>query len=182
MGKTIYNEIGPGQQHLYTLKLKKDQTARLKLIQAGVDVKIITYDPSKKKLEEFDSPNGSNGPENVVIQSTNAGDYILEISPLEEEAPKGKYELSILIIKPKAKTPNEQIDEIFANWDTKNTPGAAVAVVKDNKIIFKKGYGLANLEYDIPVSPSTVFHIASVSKQFTVFASTVVGKAGQTFP
>jgi CubicO group peptidase (beta-lactamase class C family) len=179
MGKTIYNEIGPGQQHLYTLKLKKDQTARLKLIQAGVDVKIITYDPSKKKLEEFDSPNGSNGPENVVIQSTNAGNYILEISPLEEEAPKGKYELSILIIKPKAKTPNEQIDEIFANWDTKTTPGAAVAVVKDNKIIFKKGYGLANLEYDIPVSPSTVFHIASVSKQFTVFAALLLEKQGK---
>ena len=179
MGKTIYNEIGPGQQHLYTLKLKKDQTARLKLIQAGVDVKIITYDPSKKKLEEFDSPNGRSGPENVVIQSTNAGDYILEISPLEEEAPKGKYELSILIIKPKAKTPNEQIDEIFTNWDTNNTPGAAVAVVKDNKIIFKKGYGMANLEYDVPVSTSTVFHIASVSKQFTVFAALLLEKEGK---
>jgi CubicO group peptidase (beta-lactamase class C family) len=179
IGKTIYTEIGPGQQHLYTLKLKKDQTARLKLIQAGVDVKIITYDPSKKKLEEFDSPNGSNGPENVVIQSTNAGDYILEISPLEEEALKGKYELSVLIIKPKAKTPNEQIDEIFTNWDTKTTPGAAVAVVKDNKIIFKKGYGMANLEYDIPVSPSTVFHIASVSKQFTVFAALLLEKQGK---
>ena len=43
MGKTIYNEIGPGQQHLYTLKIKNDQTARLKLIKAGVNVKIITY-------------------------------------------------------------------------------------------------------------------------------------------
>lgn len=179
IGKTIYGEIEPGQKHQYIIKLKKDQNARLTFIQVGVDIKIITYDPSKNKLDEFDSPNGRSGPENVDILSTIAGDYILEISPLEEEAPKGKYELRILKIKPKAKTPNEQIDEILANWDTKNTPGAAVAVVKDNKIIFKKGYGLANLEYNIPVSPSTVFHIASVSKQFTVFAALLLEKQGK---
>ena len=179
MGKTIYEEIEPGQKHQYIIKLKKDQNAHLTLIQVGVDVKIITYGPSKNKLDEFDSPNGSNGPENVVIQSTNAGDYILEISPLEEEAPKGKYELSILKIRPKAKNPNEQVDDIFANWDTKNTPGAAVAVVKGGKIIFKKGYGMANLEYNVPVTPGTVFHIASVSKQFTVFAALLLEKQGK---
>lgn len=179
MGKTIYGEIVSGQKHQYTLKLKKDQNARLTLIQVGVDVKIITYDPSKNKLEEFDSPNGNNGPENVVIQSTNAGDYILEISPLEEDAPKGKYELSILKIKPKATTPNEQVDDIFYDWDKKITPGAAVAVVKGGKIIFKKGYGMAHLEYDIPIIPSTVFHIASVSKQFTVFAALLLVKQGK---
>ena len=53
MGKTIYGEIVSGQKHQYTLKLKKDQNARLTLIQVGVDVKIITYDPSKNKLEEL---------------------------------------------------------------------------------------------------------------------------------
>jgi CubicO group peptidase (beta-lactamase class C family) len=179
MGKTIYEEIEPGQKHQYIIKLKKDQNAHLTLIQVGVDVKIITYGPSKNKLDEFDSPNGNNGPENVVIQSTKAGDYILEISPLEEETPKGKYELSILKIRPKAKNPNEQVDDIFANWDTKNTPGAAVAVVKGGKIIFKKGYGMANLEYNVPVSPSIVFHIASVSKQFTVFAALLLEKQGK---
>ena len=50
MGKTIYEEIEPGQKHQYIIKLKKDQNARLTLIQAGVDVKIITYDSSKNKL------------------------------------------------------------------------------------------------------------------------------------
>ncbi|NHF60482.1 beta-lactamase family protein [Flavobacteriaceae bacterium TP-CH-4] len=62
------------------------------------------------------------------------------------------------------------IDQIFVDFDDIQKPGAAVAVVRDGEIIFKKGYGSANLEYDIPVSPTTVFHVASVSKQFTVFA------------
>ena len=69
---------------------------------------------------------------------------------------------------------NKQVDELFTVWDTNNTPGAAVAIVKDGIIIYKKGYGIANLEYEIPITPSSIFHIASVSKQFTVFSFTVV--------
>jgi len=54
-----------------------------------------------------------------------------------------------------------------------------VAVVNNNEIVFKKGYGSANLEYEIPNSPSTVFHIASVSKQFTVFSILILEKEGK---
>lgn len=63
----------------------------------------------------------------------------------------------------------QQIDQIFAEWNKPQTPGVSVAIVKDGRIIFKKGYGSANLEYNISNNPSTVFEIASVSKQFTAF-------------
>ena len=63
----------------------------------------------------------------------------------------------------------ERIDSLFAGYNTV-TPGVAIAVVKDGNIIFKKGYGSANLEYQIPIQTHTVFHAASVSKQFTAFA------------
>jgi CubicO group peptidase (beta-lactamase class C family) len=66
-------------------------------------------------------------------------------------------------------TIEQKIDSLFAEY-TNSTPGVAVAVVKDGAIAFKKGYGMANLEYDIPITPQTIFHIASVSKQFTAFA------------
>ena len=62
----------------------------------------------------------------------------------------------------------KRIDSLFASYNSK-TPGAAVAIVKDGKIIFTKGYGMADLEHDIPITPKTVFNIASVSKQFTAF-------------
>ncbi len=67
------------------------------------------------------------------------------------------------------KIASKKIDSTFASYNSK-TPGVVVAVVKDGKVIFKKGYGMANLEYDIPITPKTVFNIASVSKQFTAFA------------
>lgn len=74
---------------------------------------------------------------------------------------------------------NEQIDEIFAPWDNYKTPGAAVAIVKDGEILHKKGYGLANLEYDIPIDSLTVFDIASLSKQITGFAISTLIEQGK---
>ena len=65
--------------------------------------------------------------------------------------------------------------EAILDWYVKqkiapDSPGLALAVIRDGGLIFTQGWGLANLEYDIPVTPSTVFHLASVSKQFTAFA------------
>ncbi|MEO0731381.1 MAG: serine hydrolase domain-containing protein [Bacteroidota bacterium] len=72
-----------------------------------------------------------------------------------------------------------EIDEIFREMAGPDQPGAAVAVVKDQEIVFAKGYGSANLEYDIPNTPETVFHIASVSKQFTVFSILLLEERGK---
>lgn len=72
----------------------------------------------------------------------------------------------------------KQIDNLFSNYNS-TTPGVAVAVVKEGKIIFKKGYGAANLEYDLPITPKTVFLIASVSKQFTAFSIYLLEKQGK---
>jgi CubicO group peptidase (beta-lactamase class C family) len=73
---------------------------------------------------------------------------------------------------------DKQIDQLFAHYNS-TTPGVAVAVVRDGKIIFKKGYGTANLEYDMPVTTKTIFQIASVSKQFTAFSIYLLEKQGK---
>jgi CubicO group peptidase (beta-lactamase class C family) len=64
----------------------------------------------------------------------------------------------------------KRLADLFQTWNQPGTPGAAVAVIQHGKLVFEKGYGLANLEYDIPVTPQTVYHVASVSKQFTATA------------
>lgn len=70
------------------------------------------------------------------------------------------------------------IDSLFAKYNSK-TAGVSVAVVKDGEIVFEKGYGMANLEYDIPITPQTIFHVASVSKQFTAFSIYLLEKQGK---
>jgi CubicO group peptidase (beta-lactamase class C family) len=72
----------------------------------------------------------------------------------------------------------KRIDSLFASYNA-NTPGAAVAVIRDGKVIFSKGYGMADLEHNIPVTTKTVFNIASVSKQFTAFAIHLLQSEGK---
>ncbi len=64
----------------------------------------------------------------------------------------------------------DEINKLFEKYNYVNSPGVAVTVIKNGEVIHSKGYGTANLEYGIPITPSTVFHIGSVSKQFTAFA------------
>lgn len=71
-----------------------------------------------------------------------------------------------------------KIDLICQHWNHNQTPGMAIAIVQDGDIIFKKGYGMANLEYNIPIQPSTIFHIASESKQFTNFCIVLLAQRG----
>jgi len=72
-----------------------------------------------------------------------------------------------------------RVDKVFAAWDQPDSPGLAVAVVQDGKIVHSRGYGLANLEYGVRNTPSTVFHAASVSKQFTAFAVQLLVQDGK---
>ena len=65
---------------------------------------------------------------------------------------------------------SKRLDDIFREWSQAGTPGAGVTVVQHGKIVVEKGYGIANLEYNVPVATQTVFHVASVSKQFTAMA------------
>lgn len=70
----------------------------------------------------------------------------------------------------------KEIDELFEKWNTPNYPGCAVAIIKDAEVVYKRCFGHANLEYDIPITTSTMFHAASVSKQFTAFAIALLEK------
>ncbi|MBU3012331.1 beta-lactamase family protein [Polaribacter vadi] len=59
------------------------------------------------------------------------------------------------------------IDSIFTAYNKKDVPGCALGIIKDGQLIYAKGYGLANMEYNIPNAATSVFRIGSTSKQFT---------------
>lgn len=61
----------------------------------------------------------------------------------------------------------------------RNIPGAAVAVIKNGKVVKMKGYGLASVEFDVPVTNETVFEIGSVSKQMTAAAIMLLVEDGK---
>jgi CubicO group peptidase (beta-lactamase class C family) len=73
----------------------------------------------------------------------------------------------------------DRVDKLFAQWDKKDTPGCALAIVKDGKIIYKRGYGMADLERDVPITPGSVFDIASTSKQFVAMSIALLAEEGK---
>jgi CubicO group peptidase (beta-lactamase class C family) len=60
----------------------------------------------------------------------------------------------------------DRTDQLFAEWDKPDSPGCALAVIREGEIVYKRGYGMADLERNVPLSPRSVFDLASTSKQF----------------
>jgi CubicO group peptidase (beta-lactamase class C family) len=71
-----------------------------------------------------------------------------------------------------------RIDSIFA-FANNTRPGCAVGTVRDGRLDFARGYGLADLEHDVPITPRTPFYMASVSKQFTAAAIDLLAVEGK---
>ena len=86
------------------------------------------------------------------------------------------------VLAPAALTADEttdKVDHLFAAWDKTTTPGAALAVIKDGRIVYERGYGMAKLEDGIPNTPDKVFDIGSVSKQFTAACAAMLVLEGR---
>jgi len=73
----------------------------------------------------------------------------------------------------------EQIDRIFFRWNNTDSPGCALAIIQNGRIIFQKGYGMANLELNVPIAPASVFYSGSVSKQFVAFCIALLYQEGK---
>ena len=70
------------------------------------------------------------------------------------------------------------VDSLFRAY-TGTTPGASVIVIKDDEVVLRRAYGLADLEHGIPATPTTDFRLASLSKQFTATAIMLLVRDGK---
>lgn len=71
------------------------------------------------------------------------------------------------------------VDALFDAMDRPDVPGAAVGIYREGRVVYSHGYGSAQLGRDAAVTPHTVFHVASVSKQFTAFAIALLAREGK---
>jgi D-alanyl-D-alanine carboxypeptidase len=71
---------------------------------------------------------------------------------------------------PSGTTLNIALDRLLSSIYPLNEPGAAIRVDRDGKTILRKGYGIADLKQNVPITPTTAFHVGSVTKQFTAVA------------
>lgn len=179
------SDLTLGQEVKKTLALHQSDTFRLNLPansfisghanQISVDVVVTILGPDKKQLAGFDSP--ARGPENFQFVANEEGIYSVVVAPYKEFT--GEYIMQLTMAEPLATDPAKRIEQVVASMIGEDGPGATVAVARDGKIIYSKGFGHAELEYDAHNTPQTVFHIASVSKQFTAFAIAMLADQGK---
>lgn len=74
---------------------------------------------------------------------------------------------------------SKDVDAIFADLAKPGSPGCSLAVARDGKTIYAKGYGLANIEQTVAITPTTVFDIGSTSKQFTAASILLLEQQGK---
>jgi CubicO group peptidase (beta-lactamase class C family) len=90
--------------------------------------------------------------------------------------------LALPIVAAHAQLPNDvtrRIDSVFAMYDSRTSPGCAVGVVRDGQPIFEKGYGMSNFEHGVPITPASIFHVASISKQFAAMSIVLLARDGK---
>ena len=73
----------------------------------------------------------------------------------------------------------KRVDSLFTNWDKTNSPGCVLGIIKDGSFIYNRGFGMANLELGVAITPYTVFDIGSTSKQFTATAIILLQQQGK---
>ncbi len=72
-----------------------------------------------------------------------------------------------------------RVDAVFAEYDHPDSPGCALGVIENGRLTYGRGYGMANLEYHLPITSRSVFRMASVSKQFTAAAVALLAADGR---
>jgi CubicO group peptidase (beta-lactamase class C family) len=78
-----------------------------------------------------------------------------------------------------ADTTPRAVDRVFEDMRGTDRPGCAVGVSRQGQVVQERGYGMANLETGTPITPSSIFHVASISKQFTAMAVMLLAREGK---
>lgn len=83
-----------------------------------------------------------------------------------------------------AQAPEDQswrpdVDRVFKPWDRQDSPGCALGIFRNGAMLYARGYGIADLEHDVPITTDSVFYVGSLSKQFTAMAAALAIQQGK---
>ena len=174
-GRTVAGTLASGDTARFTIEVGANSFVFGEVNQISVDVAIRVLGSDGNQLGRTEAI--GRGGERFASEMDDAGVYTLEVIPVGDEA--GDYEITLHRLEPIATDPKRLADQILARYDGEDSPGAAVQVWRDGRVLFSKAYGMANLAYDIPFQTDTRTNIGSTSKQFTAFAVMLQAERGQ---
>lgn len=166
---TQVSELSPSKSDSFFVNMQKGQFASIHITEKNVRIHALVFDPQDSLIQIIDE-NQMGNKEVVSIFSKKTGDYKIKVGWNFDKPYSGKYTITLDKLETAGKTPNQKAQQLIDGWYEYNAPGAAIAVVKNGKIVFKATKGLANMEENIPIQSNSIFELASCSKQFTGLA------------
>jgi len=160
----------------YELNLPNRHFVAGRVDQDGVDATVTITGPTGRRVQRS-ARVGRGGPESFAFATDTVGRYVVEVTPATA-GKGGAVRVQLTRSEPVASTPEGKVDQAAAQL-YKDTPGAVVGVIKEGKLAFVKGYGAADLTYEMPFTAETPTNIGSSSKQFTGFALALLASRGK---
>ena len=81
--------------------------------------------------------------------------------------------------RPMSTSATDQVDQLFSLWNKPESPGCSLGISRNGTIVYEHGYGRANLDLGVAITPASVFDAASISKQFTAMSILLLAQRGQ---
>lgn len=165
-GRPIRATIAKGDTARYQVQADSGFIIRLEVDQISANTQVRLLGPRRNALRNSNA--STRGAERLQVETVEKGTFQVQVIPVDTSS--GDYAITLVALEPLSTDPKKLVDQLLAPWDRKDGPGAAVAVWRGGRTLFAKGYGMANLAYDIPFTVGTPTNIGSTSKQFTAFA------------
>ncbi len=175
VGRPVRAALARGDTARYRFDADSNVIARVAVDQISANTLIRILSPRGRVLRTVNATR--RGMERTQVEISETGLHQIEVIPVDSAV--GDFAITLVAREVLSKDPRTFAAQLLAPYDRTDGPGAAVAVWRGGRTLFAKGYGMANLAYNVPFTATTPTNIGSTSKQFTAFAVMLLVEQGK---
>lgn len=176
-GRRVTAAIHGAEVHRYTVDLRRGQFAAVRLEQLGGDLVLTVFDPAGRLIDIRDG-NSTGAVDVATLFVETTGRYAFQVAVFDWTTAEAAYAVTLVRRERAGRRPEQKAAQLFASWYDRDSPGAAVVVERQGRVVFRRARGLAQVESRKAITPKTAVDLASVSKQFTGYAVALLVERG----
>jgi len=124
VGRAVRDTVSRGDTARYRIDADTGFIIRLTVDQLSANVRVRVLGPKGNALRNTNA--SPRGPERLQLETTEKGTHQVQVIPVDSAA--GEYAITLVAQEPLSSDPKKLVDQLFAPWDRRDGPGAAVAV------------------------------------------------------
>lgn len=175
VGRPLRATLARGDTARYRFDADSNVIVRVAVDQISANTTVRVLTPRGRLVRAVNAT--PRGLEQLQVEIGEKGLHQIEVIPVDSAV--GDFSITLTAREVLSRDPRTFAAQLLAPYDRADGPGAAVAVWRGGRTLFAKGYGMANLAYNVPFTATTPTNIGSTSKQFTAFAVMLLVEQGK---